>query len=98
MISISVHEAYRVVVAVCDADLLGKKFVEGKRVLNLTNFYNGDEVSEAEAEKIMKEQAGEDSTFNIAGEKSIQIAVKLGIVSEEGVGKVDGVPFALGLM
>ena len=98
MIFIRVHKAYRAIVAVCDSDLLGKKFAEGKRILNLTDFYKGDEVSEIEAEKLLRDYAGEDATFNIVGEKSVILAVKLGIIDKEGVERVEGVPFALGLM
>ncbi|MFH1308368.1 MAG: DUF424 family protein [archaeon] len=94
-----VHKSYREVIAICDSELLGKKFEEEDKLLEVREtFYNGEEVSEAKIHKIMEDFAKEDATFNIVGEKSVNIALKLGIVSKEGIKKVQGVPFALVLL
>lgn len=99
MISIKIHQSYRQVVAVCDSEILGKKFEEENKILDLReNFYKGEEKSEKEAIEILQDLAKEDSTFNIVGEKSIQAALKSGIISKEGIKKVQGIPFALGLL
>lgn len=99
MILIKIHRSYRNVVAICDKELLGKKFEEGKKQLEITeNFYNGKEISEEEAISLLKEQLREDSTFNIVGEKAIQTAFKAGVISEKSSAKVQGIPFALRLM
>jgi hypothetical protein len=37
----------------------------------------------------------EDATFNIIGQKSINTAIKAGIISKQEVGKIQGIPFAL---
>ncbi len=95
-IIIKAHKSYREVVAVCDSDLLGKKFLEGERVLDLTGqFFEGDEFSFEEALEKIKFYVREDATFNIVGEDSVGLCLKVGIISEEGVLRVDGVPFAL---
>ena len=99
MISIKIHKSYRTVVAICDSALVGKKFEEGKRQLDVTeSFYKGEKVSEESAVKIIQMQAREDATFNIVGEKSIKAAISAGIINKEGISKLGGIPFALVLV
>jgi uncharacterized protein len=96
---VNVIKSYRDVVAVCDKELLGKKFEEGKFQLDVKeSFFKGKESSKEEAMEIMRDMKLEDSTFNIVGEKSIQIAIESGIITKESVGKIDNIPFALVLI
>lgn len=96
---IKIHKSYRDVIAICDSDLLGKKFEQGNLQLDLTGeFFKGEEKSEKEALKIIKDASTEDASFNIIGKQSTQIALKVGIISKEGIKKVQGVPFALTLL
>lgn len=96
---VKIHKSYRTVVAICDSEILGKKFEEGKRQLDCReNFYKEKEVDEKELSKIIQLQLQEDATFNIVGEKSISICLKEGVILEEGIGKVQGIPFALKLI
>jgi len=96
---VNVIKSYRDVVAICDKELLGKKFEEGKFQLDVKeSFFKGKESSREETFKIMKDMKLEDSTFNIIGEKSIKTALEAGIISEEGIGKINNTPFALILM
>lgn len=100
MICIKIHKAYRKIIAVCDPELLGKKFVEDQLQLDLTSeFYKSDKIEEDKAIKIMKAENSDDSTFNIVGEKSIAAAIKAGIIKDdkEAIIKVQGIPHALGL-
>ena len=91
-----VHKSYRNVVAVCDSELVGKKFEEGKFQLDVKeNFFKGDKVSEDEAILIMKKMILEDATFNIIGTKSVNAAIKAEIISEDAVGEIAGIPFAM---
>ena len=46
----------------------------------------------------MRNMKLEDSTFNIVGEKAVRTAVETGIISEDGIGRIQGIPFALVLM
>lgn len=99
MISINVISTYRDVVAVCDSNLLGKVFEEEILQLDLKeSFYKGEEVDEARAVEILHDMAIEDATFNIAGPESISAALKAGVVSDEGIGEIAGIPFALVLL
>lgn len=96
---IKIHKSYRTVVAICDSDLLGKKFEDGKRQLHIReNFYKDKEVNKEELLAIIKRQLVEDASFNIVGKESIQAALEAGIIKKEGVHKIKGIPFALILL
>ncbi len=96
---VNVIRSYRDVVAICDKEILGKKFEEEKFQLDIKeSFYKGKEVSKEKALEILQNMAKEDATFNIVGEKSIKTAIEAGIISEESIGKIDNLPFALVLI
>jgi len=96
---INIIKGYRNIVAICDSDLIGKKFEQGKFQLDLTGtFFQGEEVSEKKATEIIKDMQKEDATFNIVGEKSVNLAITTGIITEQGVKKIQNVPFALVLL
>ncbi|MDP3027473.1 MAG: DUF424 domain-containing protein [Nanoarchaeota archaeon] len=96
---VKIHKSYRDIVAICDSELLGKKFEQGNLQLDLTGeFFKGDEKSEKEVFEIMKDASTEDASFNIIGKQATQLALKSGIISKEGIKKVQGVPFALNLL
>lgn len=99
---INVIKTYRTVVALCDKEIIGKKFEQGHLQLDLKeSFYKGEEgkqISEAEAIDSMIAFSNEDATFNIVGKKSVQAALKAGVIEKEGVKTVQSIPFALSLM
>ena len=96
---VNIIKSYRATVAVCDSNLLGKRFEEGKFQLDIKeNFYKGEEASEEIIIEIMKTMSEDDATFNIVGEKSVNAALKAEIISEESIGKIKGIPFALVLL
>jgi len=85
-IVISIHKAYRWVVAICDKELAGQKLEEGEKQLDLSGqFFKGDERSREEAAEIIKDCVREDATFNIVGEKSCALAKELGIIQDDGI-------------
>lgn len=89
-------KSYRDIVAVCDSDLLGKRFEEGKFQLDIKeSFYKGEEMSEEKTIDFMMSMSKEDATFNIVGKDSVEAALQAGIISQEGVGNIGGVPFAM---
>ena len=93
---VKIINSSRNVVAICDSDLIGKKFEEGKFQLDIKeNFYKGEEIFEDKVIDIMQKMSKEDSIFNIVGEKSVNCALKAGIISEEGIKKIQGIPFAM---
>jgi len=96
---IKLHKSYRDVVSICDSELLGKKFEQGNLQLDLTGeFFKGEEKSENETLKFMKDASTEDASFNLVGKKATDLALKAGIISKEGIKKVKGIPFALTLL
>jgi hypothetical protein len=96
---VKIHSAYRYVVAICDKDILGKKFEEGKFILDVKeNFFNGDEVDEERLIEIIRDMVTEDATFNVIGEKSINTALSCNLINKTGVKKIQGVPYALVLL
>lgn len=96
---VKIHRSYRAVVAVCDSDILGKKFEEGKHQLHIAeNFYKGEELQEEEIIELIRIQKMEDATFNIAGVQAVAAALKAGIIDKFCIGAVQGVPFALTLL
>lgn len=99
MHSIKIHRSYRSVVAICDLSILGKKFEEGKRQLDVReSFYKHQEISKEELIILMQRQQKEDASFNIVGKESIKAALEAGIINENCIGHVQGIPFALTLL
>jgi|TARA_Y100000310_G_C20702929_1_gene831721 hypothetical protein len=93
---VNIIKTYREVVAICDADLLGKKFEEGMFQLDVKeNFFKGEKCSEEEVINIIKSKSIDDATFNIIGEKSVNTALKAGIISKDQIKKIQGIPFIL---
>jgi hypothetical protein len=100
-ILIRIHESSRKVVAVCDANLLGKKFVEGMLQLDIKDtFYGGKQMNHAQAVKLMWQEIVDDATFNIVGEESIKAAIEAEIIadSEDSIIRIQGIPHAMSLL
>lgn len=96
---VKIIKSYRDIVAICDADLIGKKFEEGKFQLDIKeNFFKGERKTEREAIKIIEDMLKEDATFNIVGEKSVNVALKAKIISQEEIKRIQKIPFALVLL
>ena len=94
-----IHKSYRIVVAICDSELVGKYFEEGMFQLDVKeSFYKGQEAEEEEMARIIKRMSVEDSTFNIVGEKSISLAIELGLLAEDAIKMISGIPFAMVLL
>ena len=87
-----VHKAGKeVVVALCDAELLGRTLREGALVLDLKkygSFYKGERTDAKEAEKAV---AGATS-INVVGEKSVAIVRNVLKCDESAVRFVEKVP------
>lgn len=77
------------VLAVCDAEVLGKSFEEGKYFLEVKEaFYKGTEIGEEELVEKLKEFAN----VNLVGEECVGIALKNGFASEKNVIRIKGIP------
>jgi len=96
---VKTHTSYRNTIAICDSDLIGRTFEEGEKCLKITeNFFKGEEKNEREVLEIIEQGSAEDYTFNIVGEKSVDIALRAGIIKLEGITTIQGIPVALILL
>ena len=96
---VKIHDAYRIIVAVADNDLIGKKFEEGIRQIAVReNFFKGEEKNRDEVIEILQDMQREDATFNIVGKESVAAALEAGVIKPSGVFTIDGIPVALVLM
>ncbi len=81
----------RLVLAVCDPELIGRVFEQGNIVLDLTKkFYRGDLMPENEVVELMRSAY----IMNLVGEKSVNLALKNNFISENFVFKIKNVPYA----
>jgi len=80
-----------VLLAICDAEILGKTLREGKIVFKIKEeFYKGAKVTVEEALAII-----ENSTIvNMIGKNVVQRAVEKGYVHPEAILNIEGVPHA----
>ncbi len=85
----------RKLVAVCDSELLGKKFEEKGLQIDMTGeFYKGEKADEEKLKRMLTDAYLAD----FVGEKSVAFGIKKGIVKKENVIKVSGVPRAQAMM
>lgn len=81
----------QLIVAVCDKELIGKKFQQGELTLKLEpSFYKGADASESE----VKEALSCATIANIAGERAIACAVECGCIEYDNVIFIEGIPHA----
>jgi len=77
---------------ICDADLLGKKIIQGELTMNISEIYYGERfVERDEAEDLLKNS----SIINMVGKETILLSIDLGIGSENGVKVISGIPFLI---
>ena len=96
---VKIQKSYRYVVSICDSELVGKRFEEGKFQLDVKeSFYKGEELPKDKVVELMQDMAREDATFNIVGKEAIKSALEAGIITKEAIGTIQGVPFSLVLL
>ena len=93
---VKIHKSSRrAVIAICDNDLLGKKFEQDIRQLNVSeSFYKGQQMSKQEVLNLMKIESSK-ATFNIVGKDSIQSAIEIGIMDKTAIKKIKNIPFII---
>jgi len=85
----------RIVVAVCDKDLLGKVIEEDGKQLDLSGeFYKGEEKNAREVGDIIRNADG----VNLVGEEAIKIGLEEDVIEEENVFKIKNIPHAQSVM
>ena len=77
---------------ICDAELLGKKFIQDNLNMHISESYYGERfVEKEEAEDLLKKS----SIINMVGKETVSLSIKLGVGSENGVKIISGVPFLI---
>ena len=81
-----------IILNICDTELLDKIIKDEKTEIKISsNYYNENTIDEIEAEHLLEKC----TSANMVGEKTISLALKLGVGSEAGVRRIDGIPFLL---
>ncbi len=79
----------KIILAVCDSDLIGKTFEENNLRLDLSsNFYKGEETSKEKILELFKIA----HMVNLVGKQSVELGKKAGIV--EKIITIKGIPHA----
>ena len=80
----------KIMLNICDANLLGKKIVQGELIMNISEPYYGDRfVEQDEAETLLKRS----SIINMAGKETTELSIKLGVGSKNAVKLISDTPF-----
>lgn len=96
---VKIQQSYRDIVAISDSNLLGKRFEQDNLQLDIKeSFYKGEEKTKQEVLEIIKKMSAEDATFNIIGKEAVKTALEAGIITQEQVGEIQGIPFSLVLL
>jgi len=81
----------KLVLAVCDSDLLGKKFEDRGLQLDLSSrFYRGEETTESTVAALMKNTYA----LNIVGKDSVKTAINCGMIKKENIIYIKKIPHA----
>lgn len=81
----------RLILSICDKEIIGKEFCEGrKRLFADPKFYGWEEKSEEEIIKLAKRA----QIINLLGEKSVKLFIKEGIIDKKNIIRIKGVPHA----
>jgi hypothetical protein len=80
-----------ILLAACDDNLLGKTFEEGELQLVVSeSFYGGERVSD----ELFINQLRMATIINLVGREVVKIASEMGMINEECVLEIKGVPHA----
>jgi len=76
----------------CDAELVGRILKQSDLEVKITKSYYGERiVDEKEAESLLRTS----SIINMAGRKTIDLSIKIGVGTAKGVKEIEGVPFLI---
>jgi uncharacterized protein len=89
---LKIHEQGReTLIAVCDCDILGKKFTEGHLRMEVSNDFFGEELASCSEIESALSRA---TMANFVGCKAVEHAISLGYVERENVLSIDGILYA----
>ncbi|MBI1972916.1 DUF424 family protein [Candidatus Woesearchaeota archaeon] len=79
------------VIAVCDENILGKTLEDKKKHIKVSEHFYKGEIKDAAAIAPILETA---TNINLIGKEAVALGLKLGIIAEENVMVIAGVPHA----
>ena len=77
---------------ICDSELLGKKIIQDKLNMHISESYYGEKLVETEEAKSLLQNS---SIINMVGKETVSLSIELGIGSENGIKTIDGIPFLI---
>ena len=81
-----------IILNICDPDLVNKIIKDGNTEIKISsNYYQENVIDELEAENLLQKC----TSANMVGENIISLSIKLGIGSEKGIRRIDGIPFLI---
>ena len=81
-----------ILVNICDEELIGRTVSEGKLKVHLSQeFYSGEVVDKGEALRLIRTC----SIVNLAGTRSVSLAVDNAVGSPEAIREIEEVPFLM---
>jgi|TARA_B100001750_G_scaffold237412_1_gene242494 hypothetical protein len=81
-----------IILNICDTDLLDKIIKDEHSEIKIkSNYYHEKTIDEVEAEHLLQKC----TSANMVGEKTISLSIKLGIGSEKGIRRINGIPFLI---
>ncbi len=85
------------VVAVCDKELVGKRYEEGELVLDLTSnfFFEEGKTEEVEDLGVIVDAIKDAFTSNIVGNRVVGALIERGVLKESGVKVIAGIKYAM---
>jgi len=81
----------RAIAAVCDSELVGQKYVDGDRQLDLTgDFYKGEERTDQEVGDIIRNA----DIINLVGKNAVKLGIQEEVITQDHVIVIAGIPHA----
>jgi hypothetical protein len=81
----------QIIIALCDSELLGKKFTQDELQLDLTSdFYKGEKKTEQETLNLIKEAY----IINAVGKTCIEFLLKNKLIEQQNIITIDNIPHA----
>ena len=89
---VRIHERNnKILVSICDPELIGKIFSEGEKQIDLTaDFYKGDKKTEEEAGDLLRNA----DYVNLVGKKAVALGIKEEVVEEGNILTIQDIPHA----
>ena len=80
-----------VLVAACDAELIGKTLKEGEIEFHISKEFYADALGD---EELLKKHLANATIANLVGHRAVKCGIEVGIIDKENVIKIAGIPHA----